>query len=385
MSGTLALASNVAVVPRKSWNRKCRTSAFGQSFISQSGQVRSAESLASSCSRSSFFCRRGDSRSRDRRGPSRAAELAASRSRRSASNHSRQGRRADSSRFDRFFKKAGQLRRYRQDVRVPALRGVVIVRAAHRDRSFVDVDVALAQAEKLALAQAGVDRAREERTPLRCQRGQEQRYFAGLERVEHLPRHLAPLHCLRRILALPDAARDRASEDSVDVSAEPVEALRRKLVGHALQSALDPRRSHFDQRELAERRQKSLARERLVVSAQARAVLLPPPLKKLCEGELRRVLDERLETFALPLCLALEIVRVALGIALRAAGADLLTPPARGVLPAQVVVAVLLEDAGHGYLAPQARPFNQARTLFGANRSIAPMRMQGSSPRSAAL
>src|SRR3954466_6207412 len=94
---------------------------------------------------------------------------------------------------------------------------------------------------------------------------------------------------------------------------------------------------------------------------------------------------DRLDTFALPLGLALQVVRVSLRIALGRARRDLLAPAPSGVLPAHVVRPASLDDAGHDYFAPPARPFSHARTLLGANRSIAPMRMQGSSPRSAAL
>ncbi len=168
------------------------------------------------------------------------------------------------------------------------------------------------------------------------------------QRVEHFARHLAPLHSLRRVLALPEATLDRAGEDGVDVPAQPVEALRRQLVRHALQRAFDLRRRHLDQGEVAQRRQEALASEGLVVAAETRPVLLPPPLEQLRESHLRRIFGERLKAFALPLRLALQIVGIPLRIALRPARCCLLPPATSRVLPPGVVLPALLEDAGHG-------------------------------------
>src|SRR5262245_25306016 len=103
----------------------------------------------------------------------------------------------------------------------------------------------------------------------------------------------------------------------------------------------------------------------------------------------------------LPLRFALQIFSEALRLLLRSAVSNGALPTTTGVLPARVVAAVLVVDARHGsafysellrsaramtVAAPAAaRVSSQARIADGSKRSMAPSRMQGRSPRSAAL
>ena len=142
---------------------------------------------------------------------------------------------------DGFLEEKLELLRDGQHVRVLALRGVVVVGAAHGDRCFLEVHVALAQTEQLTLSQTGVDSAGKERPPLRRERGEQLRHLVRFQRVEHFARHFAPLHGLRRVLALPCAhAVRRKPQHRADADARQLSSLGR-LVHPTLRRAQVPR------------------------------------------------------------------------------------------------------------------------------------------------
>src|SRR5205823_5385173 len=122
-----------------------------------------------------------------------------------------------------FLEKRHERVRDRDRVRMPTLRGLAVVRAADGDRALVELDVPLAKAEQLALAQAGIDGGREDAPPSARNRGQEERHLVGAQGDVRALRLRALLDIIERIRPAPKALSTRASEDRVEHAAQGVD------------------------------------------------------------------------------------------------------------------------------------------------------------------
>src|SRR5207245_4622132 len=86
------------------------------------------------------------------------------------------------------------------------------------------------------------------------------------------------------IRSMPKAALRCALEDTVQRSAQLVQALRRQLVALMLQQLLDPRGSDLVDGQLVQWADQPLAQKSLELAAQPRAVLLHPPVEQFVEA-----------------------------------------------------------------------------------------------------
>src|SRR5437016_10088876 len=93
-----------------------------------------------------------------------------------------------------------------------ALGRLAVVGAPDRDQAVIEVDVALAQAAQLSLAQAGVDGGGGERSPERWNVLQHARYLLDAERGVHALGHPARLRLGDRVSSDPEPRLPRLEE-----------------------------------------------------------------------------------------------------------------------------------------------------------------------------
>ncbi|HVV51108.1 MAG TPA: hypothetical protein VHO06_15675 [Polyangia bacterium] len=114
----------------------------------------------------------------------------------------------------------------RNRVAALALRRDAIVGALDHDDADLEIDIRLAQPEQLTLAEAGVDRRREEIAPLRSEGGEDERNLVEAQKVGQALGHHPPPHAVDRVRARHQALADRRLERAPHELAQVVQALR---------------------------------------------------------------------------------------------------------------------------------------------------------------
>src|SRR5439155_27291949 len=122
-----------------------------------------------------------------------------------------------------------------------ALVGLVAVRAAYREQSPLQIDVALLQSEQLALAQARVQRGGDERPIFAAKLCDQPRDLVRLEERRRTLRHFPWLRVRRRVLAVNQVGPACAVKRGADHRAELVYRCGpQALLRPVLQEQLEP-------------------------------------------------------------------------------------------------------------------------------------------------
>ena len=254
-----------------------------------------------------------------------------------------------------------QRARQRQHGSGAALGRVALVRTRDGDRASLEIDIALAQREQLALAQPERRPAREERTPILGNLLEHARELLRSQRDVDALGHLARLGRRERVLADPAAGSARLREDDVQHRAHLVDARGRGAAFlDSVQQTIEIRVTKTLQRDRARLRSDHVLLETTALDVAARlgAALCKPPIAKIAEraGQvfLRRVEPSGHAQLraASGLLLQLELRRKCFRFDFRARFGRSLRPAIRTAKP-HVPSAAALKDACHGYVPPR--------------------------------